>query len=90
MPGQFILSDYVMSLMGEAGYDKLEDNTFAGNIPRCAGVVTFGNTLREYEEELRSALEDWILLGLKLNHPLPIVGSIDLNRTPSREPLESV
>ena len=90
MHGQFILSDYVLLMMGEAVFDKLEDDTFAGNIPQCAGVVACGKTLRECEDELRSTLEDWILLGLKLHHPLPIIGSIDLNRIPARESLESL
>jgi hypothetical protein len=45
-------------------------------------VVAFGSTLRECEEELRSTLEDWILVGLKLKHPLPVIADIDLNREP--------
>jgi predicted RNase H-like HicB family nuclease len=65
MTVQFILTDYVEQAMAQAIYDKLEDNTFAGRIPSCKGVVAFGSTLRECEQELRSTLEDWILLGLK-------------------------
>ncbi|BAZ48384.1 hypothetical protein NIES4103_09920 [Nostoc sp. NIES-4103] len=42
-------------------------------IPACQGVVAFGLTLRECEDELRSTLEDWILLGLKLEHELPVI-----------------
>jgi len=69
--------------MAHAIYDKLEDGTFAGRIPLCPGVVAFGNTLRECEEELRSTLEEWILVGLKLGHPLPVLAGIDLNREPT-------
>jgi len=58
----------------QALYDKLEDGSFAGRIPSCKGVVAFGATLRECEDELRSTLEDWILVGLKLKHPLPVIG----------------
>jgi predicted RNase H-like HicB family nuclease len=84
---QFILSDYVEQAMARAVYDKLEDDTFAGRIPSCAGVVAFGATLRECEDQLRSTLEDWILLGLKLKHPLPVVAGIDLNAEPIYEPV---
>jgi predicted RNase H-like HicB family nuclease len=59
--------------MMQAVYDKLEDGSFSGRIPSCKGVVAFGATLRECEDELRSTLEDWILVGLKLKHPLPII-----------------
>jgi len=53
-------------------------------------VVSFGATLRQCEDELRSTLEDWILVGLKLGHPLPIVDEIDLNKEPIHEPMDSV
>jgi len=58
--------------MAQAVYDKLEDGTFAGRISSCKGVLAFGPTLRQCEEDLRSTLEDWILVGLKLGHPLPV------------------
>ena len=90
MPARYILSEYVEQAMSEAVYDKLEDGTFTGKIPSCKGVIAFGTTLRECEEELRSTLEDWILVGLKFGHPLPVIGSIDLNKEPIREPVDAV
>lgn len=90
MDVQYVLSDYVEEAMSQAVYDKLEDGTFAGRIPACMGVVAFGTTLRGCESELRSTLEDWILLGLKFKHPLPIVGGINLNREPIYEPMATV
>jgi len=84
---RYVLSEYVDQAMAQAVYDKLEDGTFAGRIATCKGVIAFGATLRECEEELRSTLEDWILVGLKLKHPLPIIGEIDLNKEPVREPV---
>lgn len=85
MAVRFILTGYVNQLMNEAVYDKLEDGSFAGRIPLCKGVIAFGNTLRECEDELHSTLEDWILVGLKLGHHLPVVGDIDLNKKPTYE-----
>ena len=73
MSARYILSEYVNQAMAQAVYDKLEDGTFAGRIPLCVGVIAFAATLRECEEELQSTLEDWILVGLKLGHPLPVV-----------------
>jgi predicted RNase H-like HicB family nuclease len=88
MPLQYVLSDYVAEAMAEAIYDKLEDETFAGKIPSCPGVIAFGTSLRQCEQELRSTLEDWILVGLRLGRPLPVLASIDLNKEPSRERLD--
>jgi predicted RNase H-like HicB family nuclease len=90
MSGNYILSDYVESALQEAEYDKLEDNTFAGRIPSCKGVVAFAGTLRDCESELRSTLEDWVLVGLKLGHELPVLSNINLNNAPAYEPVASV
>ena len=87
---RYILSEYVEKVMAQAVYDKLEDGTFAGRIPPCKGVVAFGKTLRECEDELHSTLEDWILVGLKFGHPLPVIGGIDLNREPARGQMDAV
>lgn len=87
---QFLLSEYIEQATAQAEYDKLEDGTFSGRIEACLGVIAFGATLRECEDELRSTLEEWLWLGLKLGHQLPVVGGIDLNREPVYEPLESV
>jgi predicted RNase H-like HicB family nuclease len=90
MAPRHVLSEYIDCAMAEADYDKLEDGTFAGRIPSCKGVVAFGTTLRECEDALRSTLEDWVLLGIKLGHPLPVLGGIDLSKEPTREPLDAM
>jgi predicted RNase H-like HicB family nuclease len=58
----------------------LDDGSYAGEIPKLKGVAAFGPSLRECENELRSTLEDWILVGLRLGHKLPVVAGIDLNK----------
>ena len=90
MAARYVLSEYVEQAMAEAAYDKLEDGTYAGHIPACQGVVAFGRSLRECEAELQSTLEDWILLGLRLAHPLPVLAGIDLNKEPAREPVDAM
>ena len=90
MAVQFILTDYVNWLLAHAVYDKLDDGSYTGRIPECKGVIAFGTTLRECEDELHSTLEDWILLGLKLDHPLPVIADINLNKEPAYEPVEAV
>jgi predicted RNase H-like HicB family nuclease len=90
MDAQYILSEYLERAMAQAEYDKLEDGTFSGRIASCKGVIAFGATLKECEDELRSTLEDWLLLGLKLKHNLPVIDGIDLNKEPVYEPVESV
>jgi len=87
---RYILTEYVQQALSEAVYDKLDDDTFAGKIPSCKGVVAFASSLKGCEEELRSTLEDWLLVGLKLGHPIPVIGGVDLNKEPAREPVDSL
>lgn len=90
MSKRYVLSEYVELAMRDAVYDKLEDATFSGRIPSCPGVLAFASTLKECEEELHSTLEDWVLVGLKLRHHLPVIGNIDLNKEPVREPVDTL
>ncbi len=90
MDVHYILSEYIDRAMAEAEFDKLDDGTFAGRVPSCKGVIAFGPTLRGCEEELHSTLEDWLLLGLKLGHALPVIDGINLNKEPVHESLEPV
>jgi predicted RNase H-like HicB family nuclease len=85
---KYILTEYVDHAMAQAEYDKLEDGTFSGRIPVCQGVVAFGATLRQCQDELRSTLEDWIFVGLKLGHFSPLIAGIDLNKEPTRESVD--
>ena len=87
---EYILSNYISKALSKATYEKLEDESYAGRIPACPGVVAFGCSLRLCEEELQSTLEDWVLVGLKKGHELPIIEGIDLNKEISREPREAM
>ena len=85
-----ILSDYVESAMSSAAFEKLDDGTFAGTIPACQGVVAFGDTLVECRRLLQSTLEDWLLLGLRMGHAMPVLAGLNLDGTLAREPLDAV
>ena len=76
----FPLTAYFEAAMELADYEKLEDGGYAGEIAKLPGVVAFGGSLRECERELRSTVEDWVLVGLRLGHPLPKLAGIDLNK----------
>ena len=82
MKTKFILTEYINQLLSLAEYDKLEDGSYSGHIQQCKGVIAFGSSLKECQDELRSTLEDWILVGLKLGHRLPVIESINLNKKP--------
>lgn len=73
-----MLIEYVQQALRLAKYEILEDGSFYGEIPGFDGVWAQAQTLEDCREELRSALEDWLILGLRLGHPLPEVAGLRL------------
>ena len=81
-----MLTAYIAAAMRQAVYEILEDNnTLFGSIPGLQGVWANAETRDRCQQELQSALEDWILLGLHLHHPIPVLDNIDLNPSPNLE-----
>ncbi|HEY3319008.1 MAG TPA: type II toxin-antitoxin system HicB family antitoxin [Planctomycetota bacterium] len=80
-----MLVEYIQAAMRLATYEILEDGTYFGEIPGFQGVWADEPTLEACREELQSALEDWIVLGLRLGHDLPVVDGKDLNAKPARK-----
>jgi len=65
--------------MRRAKYEILQDDgTFYGEIPGFDGVYANSDTLEACREELEEVLEEWILLRVSKNLPLPAIDGIVL------------
>jgi len=69
---------YIQNAMRLAKYAILEDGQFYGEIPGFHGVWAQAGDLETCRDELQSALEDWLVLGLRLGHKIPDVAGISL------------
>lgn len=65
--------------MKEARYEVLEDGSFYGDIEGLKGVWANTDTLEATREELEEVLEEWIVLGLSKNLPIPAIGGVTLS-----------
>jgi predicted RNase H-like HicB family nuclease len=74
-----MLIEYISKAMMKAVYEKFEDGTYSGKIPQCPGVIAFGETLYQCQEELRSVLEGWLIVKIRHGDKLPVIGGINLN-----------
>ena len=74
-----MLSDYVKAAMHRATYKLIGDGTFLGEIPGLDGLWANAETLEACREQLEESLEEWIVLGLQLGHPIPALDGIDLS-----------
>ena len=75
-----MIIEYINKAMSKAVYDKLENDTFSGKIPQCPGVVAFGETLYQCQQELKSSLEGWLIVKIRHGDKLPVMGKINLNK----------
>lgn len=73
---------YIKAAMEQAHYELIDQpgDAFYGEIPGLDGIMATGRTLEECRANLEDALDGWIVLGLQLNHPIPEVGGIRLER----------
>lgn len=75
-----MLTKYIEAAMRHAEYEIIEeDNSFYGHIPELEGLWADAATLEACRDELRSALEDWLLFGLAWKDEIPVVDGIDIN-----------
>lgn len=75
-----MLTAYLDSAMRHAVYEPLEESEgWFASIPGFPGLWASEKTVEETRADLRSALEDWILLGLRSGEQLPVIDEIDLN-----------
>jgi predicted RNase H-like HicB family nuclease len=74
-----MLIQYIQAAMRQAKYEQMENGRFFARIPKCKGVWGEGRTLEQCREDLKSALQDWIVVKLRFEHKLPVVDGIDIN-----------
>jgi predicted RNase H-like HicB family nuclease len=74
-----MLTAYINAALRKAHYEVLpEGEGYLGTIEGLQGVWAQANTLEACREELREVLEEWIVLGLKMGHPLPSIEGVTL------------
>jgi predicted RNase H-like HicB family nuclease len=80
-----MLRDYPDAAMRRARYETLSDDEgYYGEIPGLDGLWANAPTLEACREELASALEDWVTMGLQLGHQLPEIDGVVLPPLPRK------
>ena len=74
-----MLQAYIRGALGRAHYEILEDDGSSyGEIREFEGVYANADALETCREELQEVLEEWILLRVSRDLPLPTVDGIEL------------
>jgi len=70
---------YAHTAMKKDRYEILpDDDAFYAEIPGFYGVYANSGTLESCQDELEEVFDEWILLKIRLNLPLPVVDGIGL------------
>ena len=64
---------YILEMMKLAKFEKLEDGTYYGCIPKFKGIWANESTKRECEKVLREVAEEWILLKVSQKNIPPAI-----------------
>lgn len=71
--------EYLNAAMKRAKYEILpDDGSYYGEIPGFQGVWSNADDLESCRNELVEVLEEWLVLRLQENLPIPVVDGIDL------------
>ena len=73
-----MIREYVERALRSARYDKLEDGTFYGEVPRLRGVLATGESLEECRNQLAEVVEEWVLVRVAKGLAVPSLGKIEV------------
>jgi predicted RNase H-like HicB family nuclease len=73
-----MLFEYIQKAIEKAEYKKLEDGTWFGEIPGFEGVWANGKSVEECRRELIEVLEEWVILKIRDNDPIPAVNGTEI------------
>jgi predicted RNase H-like HicB family nuclease len=68
-----MIAEYISAALKKAEYKRLEDGSWFAEISGFAGVWANGETVEICRSELSEVLEEWLILKIRDNDPLPVV-----------------
>jgi predicted RNase H-like HicB family nuclease len=67
-----MFAEYIAAALVRAKYEIIDDlEPYYASVPGLPGVWATGKTIEECRRELISTIEGWIVLGLRMGHPIP-------------------
>jgi predicted RNase H-like HicB family nuclease len=80
-----MFAEYIAAALEKAEYEIIDDpEPHYAHVPGLQGVWATGKTFEECRKELISAIEGWIVLGLRMGQPIPPISghTIDVSVVP--------
>jgi predicted RNase H-like HicB family nuclease len=75
-----MFAEYIQAALDRAVYKTIEDeDPIFVSVPELPGAWATGKTIEEARKELIEVIEEWVLLGIRLGHPIPPIGGHSIN-----------
>ena len=72
-----MIRQYVDAALRGARYEKLDDGTFYGEVPKLRGVLAVAN-LEACRNQIAEVVEEWVLVRVAKSLPIPPLGKIEV------------
>jgi len=70
-----MLIQYIQAALEKARYEIIDDEEpYYGEVPELEGVWATGKTLEECRRSLEEVIDEWIIIRLRNELPLPRIG----------------
>ena len=74
-----MITEYIQESLNRARYEIIDDeDPYYGEIAELPGVWAAGKSLEECRNNLREAVEGWILLSVRKGLPIPRLGNCEI------------
>ncbi len=87
---QVSLADYIEAAVAhahlEAEQEGSETSGYTATVPEMAGCISFGRTETEAIDNLRDAIENWVLTAIRFGDPVPVIAGVQLRYTSKSYP----
>ncbi len=75
-----MIIEYIEAALKRAKYEFIEDeDPFYGEIPEIQGVWATAKSLEACRESLKETLDEWLILSIKKDLPIPELDGFNLN-----------
>ena len=72
-----MLTEYIEEALRRAHYEIIDDEEpFYGEVKELKGIWASGKSLEECRIHLKDVIEGWLLLSVKHNKKIPVLGTL--------------
>ena len=74
-----MLTEYIEEALRRAHYEIIDDEEpFYGEVKELKGIWASGKSLEECRIHLKDVIEGWLLLSVKHNKQIPVLGTLSI------------